>query len=316
MQTGLAKEFKVGGMQQEMQQEEINALAARWRDTPREARDADFWPSRTAKDAPAMISWYQAATQEARAAHLPNSARLGVGYDPVSKAKLDIYLPKGARPQAGWPIHIFIHGGFWQELSIDYAGFAASAYSQAGVIYVALGYPLAPLATFTQIVAALIKGIDWVITNAANFGGDAAHIVVSGHSAGAGLAAILATPPYAQRYARHLRGLLLISGVFDLAPIQDSYLNAALNLSSHEVTQFSAYRFTPSLPQSVIEIAVGADEPQEFRRHSALLAAAWQGENLSYQEYLGRDHFDILLPMALTGGELWQKILSWVKVTP
>lgn len=60
---------------------------------------------------------------------------------------------RGSRPdrrelfpaaREGAPLLVFVHGGYWQELSKNEAAFAAHHVVSAGVSFAALGYGLAP----------------------------------------------------------------------------------------------------------------------------------------------------------------------------
>src|SRR5215471_2431848 len=60
----------------------------------------------------------------------------------------------------------------------------------------------------------------WVYRNAAQIGGDASRIYVSGHSAGGHLASLLALDPrYLEKHnisSRAIRGVISVSGVYDV----------------------------------------------------------------------------------------------------
>jgi len=44
----------------------------------------------------------------------------------------------------GAPIFVYIHGGYWQHLSLEMSSFMAKTFCQAGAVVVAVGYELAP----------------------------------------------------------------------------------------------------------------------------------------------------------------------------
>lgn len=57
-------------------------------------------------------------------------------------------------------------------------------------------------------------------------------VVIGGHSAGSHLTAMLVHSDWFQNelHAQLIRGLVHISGVFDLTPLVDTYVNRPLNL--------------------------------------------------------------------------------------
>jgi arylformamidase len=101
-------------------------------------------------------------------------------------------------------------------------------------------------------------------------------LVVSGHSAGGHLAAMLvATPAEAFGLAHHpLRAAVSISGVHDLRPLTLFSFNSDLNLDDSTATKLS-----PVLHAAAVDIPVlvfaGADETSEFLRQAQLLWDAW-----------------------------------------
>ncbi len=69
-------------------------------------------------------------------------------------------------------------------------------------------------------------------------------VYLLGHSAGGHLAAQMLTVDWATKHGcaqlrGALRGCIAVSGLFDLAPVQRSYANAALNLTDAEVARLS-----------------------------------------------------------------------------
>ena len=114
-----------------------------------------------------------------------------------------------------------IHGGYWQTRSRE--AFACRA---EGVL--ARGWsaalPGAPDANLTQIVRELRNALDW-LTAQGSAHGIAGPIIVSGWSAGGHLAALMLD--------------LAISGIYELSPIRDTYLNTALKLTDDEIATLS-----------------------------------------------------------------------------
>lgn len=270
--------------------------------------DAEYSPSRTAKDFAGEVERYRAGTQAARG-RFAARARLHVPYGSGPRQHLDIFPATASHPS---PIHLFIHGGFWQELSSEFAGFPAPAFLGSGSVFVALNYTLAPQARLDDIVAEVRRAYDWIVGNAAAFGGDPARVVVSGHSAGAHLAASLIATEGA-RGAAGLRGLVLVSGVFALEPIRHCYVNDALGLTEEEAARRDVASAIP-FRDVPVRIFVGADETAEFRRQSALLRDAWRPyiSDLSLDEIPGRDHFDILSDLSIPGAPIHAAALDLV----
>jgi arylformamidase len=179
---------------------------------------------------------------------------------------------------------------------------------------------LAPAATLAEIVAEIGQAYDWIQRNAAGFGGDPQRITVSGHSAGAYLAASLIAAHPGDAPAPERDGpaaMLLISGVFDLAPVQACYVNDALGLSVGEAARLDLVAAMPRRDVPVC-VVVGAEETSEFRRQSVALFDAWRPHlgKMSFLEIDGRDHFDILFDLSEPGGALYRGALRTTESVP
>jgi acetyl esterase/lipase len=103
---------------------------------------------------------------------------------------LDLYAPgAGARHS----IIFWIHGGGWQAGDKSQAGVKPKFFVEQGYLFVSTNYRLLPEATINEMAGDVAKALRWVHDHAAEFGGDPASFVVTGHSAGAQLAALLCT---------------------------------------------------------------------------------------------------------------------------
>ena len=278
------------------------AIAADGAVADRTRLDEELSPSRSAKDALGEIGrWIDGTTAARQQPGL--RVRAGLAYGPAPRQRLDVYDdPRIPAPARGKPVAVFIHGGFWQEGSIDHAGFAAPAFAAAGWLFVAVGYTLAPEATLGTIIDEVRLAWKTVVDQVSDWGGDPSRIVVAGHSAGGHLAASLVCPivgvttpasPDQPTPPALPAALLLISGVFDLAPIARSIVNDVVGMSPSEAIAWSPIRSRPQpLP---VHVVVGADEPREFRRQSRLLVDRWRDAMpVTVTPRPGRDHFDVV----------------------
>jgi arylformamidase len=197
------------------------------------------------------------------------------------------------------PLLIYIHGGYWQELSKNEHSFPAAALNRNGISYIAVNYGLAPEATLDEMVERCRRAVAWVAQHSTALGVDAAAIHVSGCSAGAHLAAMTALSDWS-RYglaASPIRSVILLSGVYDLRPLPLTYINDAVRMSEADALRNSplllidaaAGSFPPAL------VAVGDNEPSEFKRQSMEFAQALarKGAAVRSHQAAGRNHFDL-----------------------
>jgi len=113
---------------------------------------------------------------------------------PGGPAQLDarIYTPKTDAEQP-LPVVTYWHGGGFVIADLDTYDATARALAQkAEAIVVSLDYRHAPEAKFPAAHEDAWTGYDWVVKNAASFGGDPKRIALAGESAGGNLAANVA----------------------------------------------------------------------------------------------------------------------------
>ena len=145
------------------------------------------------------------------------------GSDP--RQRLDVYVPDKSVAGAKLPVVIFFYGGGWVDGDrADYA-FAGRAFAAQGFVAVVADYRLVPQVRFPAFVEDGALAVKWVRDNIAGSGGDPARIALSGHSAGAYIASMLALD---RRFLTNIgvnpaivRGAALLSGPADFYPFTE-----------------------------------------------------------------------------------------------
>lgn len=107
---------------------------------------------------------------------------------------LDVWRPAGAAT-AKHPVIIFYYGGGWVHGDRRAYAFAARAFARAGYVVVVPDYRKVPGVRFPAFVQDAAMAVHWVRDHVADYGGDPGRVALSGHSAGAYLAAMLALDP-------------------------------------------------------------------------------------------------------------------------
>lgn len=86
-----------------------------------------------------------------------------------------------------WPIVFYVHGGGFRILSKDSHWIMALGFARRGFIVFNVSYRLGPKHRFPLPLEDVCHAFEWVVKNAARFGGDPSRIVLAGESAGANL---------------------------------------------------------------------------------------------------------------------------------
>ncbi|WP_310587108.1 alpha/beta hydrolase [Tellurirhabdus bombi] len=105
---------------------------------------------------------------------------------------LDVYAPRrtSASPQ---PVVVFIHGGNWDSGNKNIYKFIGRRLARQNVVTVIINYRLSPQVQVPAMSNDCARAVLWTSQHISEYGGDPARIFVMGHSAGGGLAALLAT---------------------------------------------------------------------------------------------------------------------------
>ncbi len=222
-----------------------------------------------------------------------------IAYGGGPAQKLDLFLPEA---QERVPLHVFLHGGYWQELSHKESAVMARALTKCGIALAVVNYTLAPAAPLEQMVIECAGALDWLAGNAGGLGVDAGNLTVSGHSAGAHLAAMLLSEGWPEGSPWPVSAMLLISGIYDLEPIRHTYINEPLGLTAHTANTMSPIKLPPR-NRCPVRAVVGALETEEFRRQSIDYADYLKGRGLdaTCKVMAGLHHFDILCAPQVIG---------------
>ncbi len=113
----------------------------------------------------------------------------GLAYGPDPRQTLDLYAPEEDGP---WPVVVFFYGGGWDSGSRDLYGWAAQALAARGFLVALPDYRLVPQVHFPTFVEDAAAAAAMVSRIAPDHGGRAGPLGVSGHSAGAHLALMIA----------------------------------------------------------------------------------------------------------------------------
>lgn len=255
-------------------------------------RNRDFIP-----DFDAIMEETAASSRELAARH---EMLRDIPYGDTPRQSFDIVLPP--RPAEGAPIHMFVHGGYWRAGSKDQHTLVAGPVLAAGGIAAIVGYDLMPGTRLGAIVRQVRQAARAVVAKATEVGADPARFSVSGHSAGAHLASLLAARAPADREAPDGPtpcGMLLVSGIYDLSGIPGSFLKHEAAMTPEESAGWSPLA-SAQLACGPRIVTRGAHETRPFHDQADRFAALLRGGGHAVTSRTESDlnHLTVVLAMA------------------
>jgi arylformamidase len=218
---------------------------------------------------------------------------------------------------ASLPTLVFIHGGYWRALDKADFSFVARAYTALGVNVVVTNYDLCPVVTLREICLQQAHALAWIYRNSPALGLNKNKIVVSGHSAGGHLSAMLLAakwPVIATDLPVDLvKGAITLSGLFDLRPVSKApFLAKDVRLSESEAVTLSPIFMSPATNAPFLT-AVGELETEAFHDQTSELEKAWKLNFQARIPALAANHFSICDRFATPNDPLFEQSLELVK---
>jgi acetyl esterase/lipase len=222
--------------------------------------------------------------------------------------RLDLYMPHGDK---GVPVMLFLHGGSWKRGDKSYFGLnknLALLCAEHHIGVALANYRLSPAVKHPEHIKDVARAFAWLHRNVARYGGDPDELFVAGHSAGAHLAALLATDESylkAEGLSRTaIRGVITLSAVFRI-PDQNALFDHAFGTDptvrraaspTWHVSQWSDPAVVKKAPPFLVMYAdndfasCGGEPAEEFAR---TLRA--KGGRVTTLEIPHRNHLTILI---------------------
>lgn len=252
--------------------------------------------------------------------------RRGIAIDGVDGWRLtvDVYdPPTGDRAAGPAPIVLYLHGGAWVMGTPLTHDRMARTLAGAGHVVVSVDYPRAPKWRFPAGLDGALRALRWVIAAAPDLGGDRDRIVVAGDSAGANLAAAVATA--APGEGIRLAAAALLYGIYDyrralpalagvvggVAANTQQYVPAPRFDELRDDPRLSPERAAAELP--LCWIGVGADDP--LAPESTALAAELTRLGREHELYVAprSGHSFLQIPFDPAYDDGWRSLLAFLE---
>ncbi|MEQ8293854.1 MAG: alpha/beta hydrolase [Roseovarius sp.] len=240
-----------------------------------------------------------------------------VSYGETPRQSFDLVFPPDPAP--GAPLHMFIHGGYWRAGSKEAHTLVAAPVVAAGGIAALVGYDLMPQTRLAEIVGQVRSAARHLAGLAPDLGADLARFTASGHSAGAHLASLLAAeapgdagPPATP----DLRGILMVSGLYDLSGIPGSFLKDEAKMREEEANDWSPLsgQHVPG-PRRII--TRGEQETAPFQDQAVSLSDLLErdGQEVELRTERGANHLTIVFHLANPEAPLGRRLYDLVRLS-
>ena len=225
----------------------------------------------------------------------------GISFGPLARQKLDIWAPADTRATPR-DVIVFFYGGSWNSGDRELYGFVGRALAARGFIVVLPDYRLVPEVRFPRFVEDGAAAVAWVDRNIAQYGGNPARVHVSGHSAGAHIAALLTLDPHwlkaAGAPAHGIRSFAGLAGPYDFLPFTSDASRAAFGqMPDPKPSQPITFARKDAPPMLLL---TGSADTTVKPRNTAALASAQTkvGAVARTILYQGLGHSDIIMAVA------------------
>ena len=237
-------------------------------------------------------------------------------YGPLSTNTLDLILPKNFLEGPLVPLIVFIHGGYWQELSKNESLFMGKQILEEGYAFAAVDYSLCPSVRIEEIVDECRMALTWLKSAGSSYGFDSEKIILAGSSAGAHLSAMCSLNHNDQATSASYipAATVLVSGIYELQPLIHTSINDALKMSKDSAIVLSPlFKDLKCFPQTLI--TWGENETDEFKCQSEAFAQNLMDYGIPVETYevSGKNHFDIILDLAKKNGILGKKFYKLIE---
>ncbi|HEY0266323.1 MAG TPA: alpha/beta hydrolase [Rhizomicrobium sp.] len=222
----------------------------------------------------------------------------GLAFGADARQMLDVYVPDGLMGPA--PVLLFFYGGGWQGGRREQYLAFGQAFASAGMVTVVADYRLYPQVKYPDFVADAAAALAWVHGHIARYGGDPGRVFVSGHSAGAYNAVMLASEP--KFIAAHggslswIRGVIGISGPYNFLPMRDP-IYVDMFHGTDNTDSMPVYHVDGPRPPMWLATGTGDDTVGQKNTDDMARTLRGHGSPVEVVKYKGIGHIGIILSL-------------------
>ena len=223
-----------------------------------------------------------------------------VVFDANHALALDVYHPRDTH---GAPVVVFFYGGSWKSGKRQWYRWAGEALAQRGLVVVIPDYRHWPQVRLDGFMDDAARAVAWSHAHAAEYGGDPRHTFLMGHSAGAHIAALLATDPSwlagVGLHSQQLAGFIGLAGPYDFLPLKDPDFVDMFGSTHAAQLRSQPVHFAGGDDPPMLLLQGAQDKVVDPRNATSLAAAEMEhGGSAQVHMYPGIGHTAILLAMS------------------
>ena len=199
-------------------------------------------------------------------------------YGSAARQRMDVYLPVNPVPDAS--IAVFFYGGSWSSGERADYKFVGEALASRGIVTVIADYRLSPDVRYPVFLQDCALAVRWARDNAQRLGASPDRLFVTGHSAGAYNAAMLALDARwlseVNMQPDELAGWAGLAGPYDFLPIGIPEVQLAFNWPDTPASSQPLFHAPAGtgLKHRVLLLAAKSDTAVNPQRNTLALAQA------------------------------------------
>ena len=196
---------------------------------------------------------------------------------------------------------VFIHGGYWRGLTAGNHRFVLPNMKRLVGAVASLEYRLLPAVKLKAVVEDALNGLKHIHERTG------CKLLVIGHSAGGHLAVTAA-----RQLSDKIVGAIAISGLFDLKPLQWTFLREEVGLKASDLEGQIPMENWEGHKAGHITVAVGEYETPEMHRQAHLFSSSYDAKFLVVPEV---HHMTVLDDLANPNGKLTSEIARMLEIS-
>jgi acetyl esterase/lipase len=243
------------------------------------------------------------------------------GFDAV-RHTLDVYYPSDTSEAKD--VFVFIHGGSWKNGKKDTYRFLAKNMVRRGFVAVIINYRLSPAVQYDAMVDDCDQAVGWIRKNIRAYGGNAERIVLSGHSAGGHLAALVALKNAAENTPLYKTILIDAFGLDMLTyftSYQNDYAKSLYEIFSNDSSIWKKaspqYLISPGIETKFLVLTGSKTYPAIISSSEAFVNRLnANGATADYHVVAGRKHIAMILQLYFRRNRMYDLMIDFIKESP